>query len=128
MKSAKAVRYAAGRHVAVSHRGLDKGPVDDALESIGLERDIVTIVGGFAIALSLARATDLIAPAPERHTQNLRGGLHSFSLPVDTPGMTVSMLWHPRLDADAAHRWLRACVRVVCGQALNGSRKRAAKK
>jgi len=26
----------------------------------------------------------------------------------------VSLLWHPRLDADPAHRWLRACVREVC--------------
>jgi hypothetical protein len=22
----------------------------------------------------------------------------------------VSMLWHPRMDGDAAHRWLRGCV------------------
>jgi DNA-binding transcriptional LysR family regulator len=26
----------------------------------------------------------------------------------------VSMLWHPRLDADPAHRWLRSRVRDVC--------------
>jgi DNA-binding transcriptional LysR family regulator len=30
------------------------------------------------------------------------------------PGITVSMLWHPRLDADPAHRWLRGCVRDAC--------------
>jgi len=24
------------------------------------------------------------------------------------------MLWHPRMDADPAHRWLRDCVRQVC--------------
>jgi hypothetical protein len=24
------------------------------------------------------------------------------------------MLWHPRLDADPAHRWLRGCVRDAC--------------
>ncbi|MCX6848097.1 MAG: LysR family transcriptional regulator, partial [Verrucomicrobia bacterium] len=34
--------------------------------------------------------------------------------PVATPEFTVSMLWHPRLDADAAHRWLRDQVRAVC--------------
>ena len=107
-------RYAAGRHIAVSRRGLDKGPIDEALKPLGLERHVVVIVGAFSTALSLARATDLIANVPERHTGNLRAGMFSFPLPVSTPEITVSMLWHPRLDADPAHRWLRGCVRDIC--------------
>lgn len=107
-------RYAAGKHVLVSRRGLDRGPIDDALQPLGLQRDIATIVGGFAAALALARATDLIASVPERHTGNLRVGMHSFPLPILAPPITVSMLWHPRLEADPAHRWLRGCVRDVC--------------
>lgn len=109
-------RYASGRHVLVSRRGLDKGPIDidEALAPLGLQRQIVTIVGGFATALALARATDLIASVPERHTGNLRAGMHSFPLPVSMPEITISLLWHPRLDADPAHRWLRACVRDAC--------------
>ncbi len=109
-----AARYAGGRHILVSRRGLDKGPIDDAMKKTGLERQIVTIVGGFAAALALARTTDLIASVPERHTGNMRDGLHSFPLPVATPSITLSMLWHPRLDADPAHRWLRGVVRDVC--------------
>lgn len=107
-------RYAAGRHILVSRQGLDRGPIDDALDLLGLHRDIVTIVGGFAAALALARASDLVASVPERHTGNLRAGLHSFPLPVALPEVTVSLLWHPRLDSDPAHRWLRGCVRDVC--------------
>ena len=107
-------RYATGRHISVSRDGLDKGPIDEALSPLGLEREIVTIVGGFSTALALARATDLIASVPERHTGNLRTGMHSFPLPVSTPEFTVSLLWHPRLDADQAHRWLRGHVRSVC--------------
>jgi DNA-binding transcriptional LysR family regulator len=107
-------RYAAGRHVCVSQRGLDRGPIDEALDSTGLEREIVTIVGGFSTALALARASDLIATVPERHTAMLRAGMHSFPLPFATPAITVSLLWHPRLDADPGHRWLRGHVRVVC--------------
>ena len=98
----------------VSRRGLDKGPIDEALKPFGLEREIVTIVGGFSTALALARASDLIASVPERHTGNLRAGMHSFPLPVSTPEVTVSLLWHPRLDADPAHRWLRGHVRDAC--------------
>jgi DNA-binding transcriptional LysR family regulator len=51
---------------------------------------------------------------PERHTGNLRADLHSFALPFAVPEITVSLLWHPRLHADLAHRWLRGCVRDVC--------------
>jgi len=107
-------RYAAGRHVLFSRQGLEYGPIDEALKPFGLERDIVAIVGGFSAALALARASDLIATVPERHTGNLRTGMHSFPLPVPTPEITVSLLWHPRLHADPAHRWLRECVRDVC--------------
>ncbi|MFS2072600.1 LysR family transcriptional regulator [Pseudomonas sp. CT11-2] len=111
-----ASRYAAGRHILVSRRGLDKGPMDEALEALGLQREIITVVGGFSAALALARASDLIATVPARHTQNLRTGLHSFDLPFELPPITISMLWHPRMDADSAHRWLRDCLRAVCAQ------------
>lgn len=109
-------RYAAGLHVFVSRRGRSTGPMDDALKRLGLEREISTVVGGFSTALALARGTDLVATVPERHTGSLREGMHSFPLPVATPGFTVSMLWHPRFQADAAHRWLRGCVKDVCAQ------------
>jgi len=75
---------------------------------------VVSLVAGFSTALALARNSDLIATVPERHTGNLRAGLHSFTLPVTTPEFTVSMLWHPRLDADSGHRWLRGIVREAC--------------
>ena len=113
------LRYATGRHICVSRRGLDRGPIDEALSALGLERKIVTIVGGFSVALALARASDLIASVPERHTGILRAGMHSFPLPVATPEVTVSLLWHPRLDADPAHRWLRGLVRDVCAASRN---------
>ena len=109
-----AARYAAGRHISVSRRSLDHGPIDEALKAIGLERGIATTVGGFSTALALARASDLIASVPERHTGNLRDGMHSFALPVETPEITVALLWHPRMDADPAHRWLRGVVLDVC--------------
>jgi DNA-binding transcriptional LysR family regulator len=114
-------RYAVARHILVSRRGLEKGPVDEALEALGLEREIATIVGGFSTALALARGSDLIATVPERHTGSLRAGLHSFPLPLPMPAFTVSMLWHPRLDADPANRWLRGCVREICASRFQGS-------
>lgn len=109
-------RFAAGGHIYVSRRGLDRGPIDDALDSLGLTREVVTTVAGFSTALALARASELIASVPERHTASLRDGMHSFALPLPLPAFTVAMLWHPRMDADPAHRWLRGCLREVCGR------------
>lgn len=107
--------YAAGQHIRISRRDIDKGPIDEALELTGLKREIVTTVSSFSEALALARASDLIASVPARYTEALRSGMYSFPLPFPMPDMTISLLWHPRLDADPAHRWLRECVRDVCG-------------
>ena len=110
-------RYAAGRHIGISRRlpeqNQARGQIDTALDNFRLQRDVATIVGGFATAIALARATDLIASVPERHTAGLRSGMFSFALPMRLPGLTISLHWHPRLEADPAHRWLRACVREV---------------
>ncbi len=116
-------RYAACRHVVASRTGRFIGPVDDALEALGLRRDIVAVVPGFPDALRIARDTDLVALAPR---SGLAGatpqGLVGFDLPVRTPPIAVSMMWHPRMDADPAHGWLRDTVLAVCQTADRGRR------
>lgn len=111
-----AAGYAAGGHIGVSMRGLDHGLIDQALAALGLSREIVTSVPGFSSALGLARSSDLIASVPERYTTSLRIGLHSFTLPFPVPEFRIAMLWHPRMDADPVHRWLRGCLREVCAR------------
>ncbi|WP_308447510.1 LysR family transcriptional regulator [Chitinimonas viridis] len=116
-----AALYAAGRHIGISRQGREQGPIDAALASLGLERQVATIVSGFSTALALARHADLIASVPERHTGNLRAGMHSFALPIALPELTISLIWHPRLQADPAHRWLRECVLAVCTAELGST-------
>lgn len=111
-------RYMAGQHVLVSRRGLDTGLLDQTFNSQGLQRNIATLVSGFAAALALTRDSQLIATVPERHTRHLRSDLFSFTLPLPTPAIGLSLIWHPRMDADPAHRWLRGCIREVCTQVL----------
>lgn len=106
--------YVAGGHIGVSLRDLDHGPIDRALAASNLSRDIAITVPGFSTALGLAGASDLIATVPERYTERLRVGLHSFALPFALPSFTIAMLWHPRMEADPGHRWLRGCLREVC--------------
>jgi DNA-binding transcriptional LysR family regulator len=107
-------QYAAQRHVLASRRGIITGPVDDALEGLGIQRNIAIMVSGFGAALAIARETELVATVPERHTASLREGMATFALPFDVAEFTVSMLWHPRMDGDPTHRWLRGCIRDVC--------------
>lgn len=106
--------YLSARHVVVSRSGLKEDAVDLPFLPEGLTRQVTSVVGGFAAALSLARGADLVATVPERHTAVLRDGMITFPVPAPTRDFSVSMLWHPRLDADPAHRWLRGLVRDVC--------------
>ena len=107
-------RYAAAGHVLVQRPGLQGDRIDAAVRAAGLDRRVVAIVAGFSTALALARDMDVVATVPERHTLGLRKGMRSFALPVAVPGFTVAMLWHPRMDGDLAHRWLRDLLRGVC--------------
>lgn len=115
-------RYVSFGHVVASRHGHAEGPVDAALAASGLERRIVAVVPGFPAALAVARASDLVAlvPASLLGDPVLRPGrasdvaMHAFELPVKTAGITVSQMWHPRLDADPAHRWLRQRVLANC--------------
>ena len=114
-------RYAACKHVVASRKETFTGPVDGALEELGLRREIVAVVPGHPDAMRVARQSDLVALVPRSclgsaltSADPLTEGLASFELPVRTPEIVISAMWHPRLDADPAHRWLRDTVMAVC--------------
>lgn len=109
-----AERYAAQRHVVASRRGSFTGPVDEALAALGLTRTVVAVTPGFPEAMRMARDTDLVALVPRSGLAAEPGGLVGFDLPVRTPPIVISAMWHPRMDADPAHRWLRETVAAVC--------------
>lgn len=115
-----AAGYGVARHVDVQRPGLHSDAVDAAALAAGIERRVTLVVSGFSTALSLARDTDLVACVPERHTLGLRRDLQAFPLPFSVAPFTVSMLWHPRMDGDLAHRWLRRCLREACADAPAG--------
>ena len=117
-----AERYAACGHVVASRRGHESGPVDEALGALGLARTVVAVVPSFRAALSVARVSDLLALVTDSFFNATQGHqarsgpaeVRSFPLPVRTEAITVSQMWHPRLDADPAHRWLRGLVLATC--------------
>ena len=115
-------RYAACGHVVASRRGETDGPVDQALAALGLKRTVLAVVAGFSAALTIARESDLVALVTAsfhnvaNKSQPEAGGrrTRAFELPVRTEPITVSQIWHPRLEADPAHRWLRAILLALC--------------
>jgi DNA-binding transcriptional LysR family regulator len=112
-----AATYAAADHVAASR----PTPVDAALAALGLKRKIMMTVAGYTQAMQVARHSDLLAIIPHSCLGNAfipdhaaANGLQSFELPVQTPAFNVSAIWHPRLDRDPAHVWLRNEILALC--------------
>jgi DNA-binding transcriptional LysR family regulator len=103
--------YVSWGHVVTDRQGLDLGAIDESLAALGLARDIMATVDGFSAALAIARGSDLLATVPERHTAALLQGMHVFPLPVAAAPFTISLLWHPRMDGDPGHAWLRRLIR-----------------
>ena len=112
-------RYAAAAHVSSSRRGRARGPIDGALAALGLARTVALVVPGPLAALAMAADSELVATVSATLGRWGRGalGLRTFAVPLPLPRMVVAQSWHPRLDADPAHRWLRECVRA-CARAL----------
>lgn len=117
--SVSAADYVAFGHVVTSRRGQTRGPVDEGLEALGLQRKIAAVVPNFSAALAVAQASDLVALIPGsflHHHAADEARFFRFELPVTTQTITVSQMWHPRLEVDPAHRWLRQLVLRVCRQ------------
>jgi DNA-binding transcriptional LysR family regulator len=116
-------RYAACGHVVTSRNENFTGPVDEALEKIGLKRGIAAVVPSHLEAIRVARRSDLVALVPRSCVGGAMiavepqiGNLVSFELPVHTPDILISAMSHPRMNADPAHRWLREIVKTVCSE------------
>ncbi|CAG9297439.1 LysR family transcriptional regulator [Celerinatantimonas diazotrophica] len=116
-------QYCQFSHIIASRRGDFSGPVDDELKAQGIMRHIAATVPSFPAALEVAKNSDLIALVPASFLLNEsfhsdHASLWVFELPVQTHDITISMMWHPRLQLDSAHIWLREQVATVCHEAM----------
>ncbi|WP_212376180.1 LysR family transcriptional regulator [Acetobacter persici] len=111
-------RFVSFPQISVSRRGRAEGPVDQALMAhYGLQRRVSLIVPSFMLAIAALPGTELIALVPRfvlRAVEALGIQLRTFDIPVPLDTLVIAQAWHPRFDRDAAHRFLRQCVREVC--------------
>lgn len=106
-------RFAAAEHIVVSRKGRARGPIDEQLAELGLQRRVTAVVPSFAGALHLTRATDVVSVAPARLGRPMLDalGLRAFPIPLTLPRLTIGMAWHPRNHHDRTHQLLRERTR-----------------
>ena len=96
-------------HIQVAPRGKPGGYIDDVLSERGLERRVARAVPFFLTALHLVAQTDYLLIVSERMAKAMAPslGLRLIEPPLPLRPYALSLVWHPRFDADPAHRWLR---------------------
>lgn len=117
-------------HIQVAPRARPGGYVDDMLAERGLQRRVVRAVPYFTTALQLAAQTDYVLTIPERVARlwapQLR--LRILDPPLALRPYALNLVWHPRFDADAGHRYLRdlfvAAARQTAGDVHAAPRRR----
>lgn len=106
--------FCALEHVLVSPRGGSfSGPTDEALAQIGRARRVRVSVQGFAQAVDIVAASDLVAVYPERLARRAASRLKILEPPLAIPGFTIVAAWHERAQRDPAHQWLRSEVQAA---------------
>lgn len=102
-------KFCSLEHVQIAPRGRPGGYVDNMLMARGLTRRVARAVPYFHAALRLVSKSDYILTVSERIATGVADelGLKVFEPPLDLQSFTLSMVWHPRFDGDAAHAWLR---------------------
>lgn len=96
-------------HIQIAPRGKPGGYVDDMLREHGLSRVVLYAVPYFLAALQLSAQTDCLLTISERLAKPFaaRFSLKLLKCPLPLEPYALSLLWHPRLDRDAGHRFLR---------------------
>lgn len=120
-------QFTAATHVLVTPSGLELGLVDGWLSLTGRTRTIAVVVNHFTDALRIVARSDLLTCVPlgffngpwravaDEHE------LVARELPFETEKLLYKLIWHERLQANAAHHWFRTLVGEVCGSPFDGA-------
>lgn len=102
-------QFVATPHIQIAPRGQPGGYIDDVLAEKGLSRRVSRAVPYFLPALYLASKTDHLLTVSERVAREMAPalGLRLLEPPLALRPYSLHLVWHPRFDGDAAHRFLR---------------------
>jgi DNA-binding transcriptional LysR family regulator len=83
------------------------GAVDTSLSKLDSRRRVAMAVPTFHLLFDILGSDDFIAFVPERLLRKRRSDLRVFETNLALPAIEVLATWHPRLNGDAQHKWLR---------------------
>lgn len=108
-------RYVKARHVCQAPGNELDETVERALAEARASRTSVLRVATPYAALAAAAQSDLIATAQRSLVESVAEslGLVSVTFPLKTERLRIVQAWHPRLDLDPQHIWLRTCIKSV---------------
>ena len=111
-RTLSAKRWRAYPHVIVRRGHGGPAIVGGALAAKGFERRIGLVVPTFLAALVAVSETDFFFTVPRQLVRPLidRLQLRIVEPPFELPMVAAAALWHERLSADPAHRFLRQIV------------------
>jgi DNA-binding transcriptional LysR family regulator len=98
-------------HLSISSSGEDLSFVDSALAKNGLSRRIA-LDAPYLSAGAVLTKSDMVAVLGRHLAQEFCRSfpLRIMELPFEAPYLSISMLWHERLDKQPSHRWLRETI------------------
>lgn len=100
-------------HVDIAILDDNEPGIDRRLAAQNARRVIRASVPSAEFALELARDSRLLVTMPFRqvHRLGVPDGTRAIAAPPEIESLVYQMTWHPRLDGDPAHRWLRERTR-----------------
>jgi DNA-binding transcriptional LysR family regulator len=111
--------FGALAHVEISSSGDDTGFIDRSLVMRGAKRRVAARLPYLSAGVVLAES-NMVATLSRRVADAMvrasRSTLQLRELPLTSPTVRTSMVWHRRLEGSPAHRWLRDLIVSVCGK------------
>lgn len=108
--------YAAARHVVVTVIDQDQPMIERWLQGRGRSRTAAVRVAFFGAVFPALLGTPLVATIPRRLAGPRVAAdprLRLVEPPEGFEPFPYGMVWHPRLESDPAHRWLREQIRAA---------------
>jgi DNA-binding transcriptional LysR family regulator len=108
-------QYLAAEHVAVDIIGGVQTHPDKHLAAIGEKRRCPLVVAQHTVAMQVAAVTNMIATVPRRMAllEAPKKVTKIFEGPAALGSFKYVMIWHERMQTDAAHVWLRSTIREL---------------
>ncbi|MEU0949975.1 LysR family transcriptional regulator [Streptomyces canus] len=104
--------YLGCAHIVIDIAGGRQGHLDRRLEALGRPRRASVTVPYHFAATAAVPGTSLVATLPESFArQHATPGVTTvIPVPEEFGTLDLAISWHPRLDDDAAQRWLRDTI------------------